>query len=133
MNPTQASLAQTCLDAAWTGAMSFPQIVGALMEEGFESYTVDFRRNVATYYLPDGDSLELAAHAVDAAVAEQFEVEPIKAAIKEAQEQVPGYTYTGFCAKVAAAGCAGYLVSFLGRRAVYIGRTGETHVEHFPQ
>ena len=133
MNPTQASLAQTCLDAARTGAMSFPQIVGALMEEGFESYTVDFRRNVATYYLPDGDSLELAAHAVDAAVAEQFEVEPIKAAIKEAQEQVPGYTYTGFCAKVAAAGCAGYLVSFLGRRAVYIGRTGETHVEHFPQ
>ena len=31
------------------------------------------------------------------------------------------------------AGCAGYLVSFPGRRAVYFGRTGETHVELFPR
>lgn len=38
----------------------------------------------------------------------------------------------GFCRKVAAAGCAGYVVSFPGRRAVYMGRTGETHVETFP-
>jgi len=34
---------------------------------------------------------------------------------------------------VVAAGCTGYLVSFPGQRAVYFGRTGETHVEHFPQ
>ena len=26
---------------------------------------------------------------------------------------------------------AGYIVSFLGRRALYFGRTAETHVEHF--
>jgi hypothetical protein len=32
-----------------------------------------------------------------------------------------------------AAGCAGYIVSFLGRRVVYFGRTAETHVEHFPK
>ena len=31
-----------------------------------------------------------------------------------------------------AAGCAGYIVSFLGRRVLYIGRTAETHVELFP-
>jgi len=35
-------------------------------------------------------------------------------------------------AQVKAAGCAGYLVSFLGRRVVYYGRSAETHVEHFP-
>jgi len=45
---------------------------------------------------------------------------------------VPGYTYAGFSAKVMAAGCAGYIVSFSGRRAVYLGRTAEIHVEHFP-
>ncbi len=45
---------------------------------------------------------------------------------------VPGYTYKGFCRKVAAAGCAGYIVSFSGRRALDIGRTAETHVELFP-
>lgn len=32
----------------------------------------------------------------------------------------------------AAAGFEGYLVSLPGRRAVYFGRTAETHVEHFP-
>lgn len=31
-----------------------------------------------------------------------------------------------------AAGCAGYLVSLPGRRVVYYGRTGETHVELIP-
>jgi hypothetical protein len=34
---------------------------------------------------------------------------------------------------VMAAGCAGYQVSFTGRRAVYYGTTAEVHVEHFPQ
>ncbi|MBS0332043.1 MAG: DUF1398 family protein [Proteobacteria bacterium] len=133
MTPKQAALAQTCLDGAGTGAMSFPQIVGALMQEGFESYAIDFRCAVATYYLPDGDSLQLPTHDIETPVAERFDVGPIKAAIGEAQQQAQGYTYEGFCKKVAAAGCAGYLVSLLVRRAVYIGRTGETHVEHFPQ
>lgn len=53
------------------------------------------------------------------------------AAIREAQALVPGYTYKGFCAKARAAGCAGYIVSFLGR-AVYFGRTAETLTEPFP-
>jgi uncharacterized protein YbcV (DUF1398 family) len=39
---------------------------------------------------------------------------------------MPGYTYMGFCAKVAQAGCAGYVVSLLGRRMLYYGRTCET-------
>jgi uncharacterized protein YbcV (DUF1398 family) len=43
-----------------------------------------------------------------------------------------GYTYQGFCSKVAGAGCAGYVVSLLGRRVLYYGRTGETHTEYFP-
>jgi uncharacterized protein YbcV (DUF1398 family) len=41
--------------------------------------------------------------------------------------------YRAFCRQIAAAGCAGYFVSLPGRRAVYYGRTGETHVEHFPR
>lgn len=35
--------------------------------------------------------------------------------------------------KLMAAGCAGYLVSFLGRRVVYFGRTAEIHIEEFPK
>jgi uncharacterized protein YbcV (DUF1398 family) len=126
------SIAKTCLEGAEGNTMTFPQIVGTLMHEGFESYAIDFRRAVATYYLPDGDSVELPTHKIDVPIAPTFHAASIRAAIKEAQQLVPGYTYKGFCWKVASAGCAGYIVSFSGRRALYVGRTAETHVEHFP-
>lgn len=112
--------------------MDFPQIVGTLIAAGFESYAVDFRRATATYYLPDGTSIELPAHRVDAMIAPAFDTARMQAAIREAQQQVAGYTYKGFCEKAALAGCAGYIVSFSGRRALYVGRTAETHIEHFP-
>ena len=132
MDDQRKAIAKTCLEAAERNAMTFPQIVGALMAAGFESYTIDFRRATATYYLADGDSVQLATQDTGMPVAPNFNSAQISAAIKEAQQLVPGYTYKGFCKKAAAAGCAGYVVSFSGRRALYIGRTGETHVEHFP-
>jgi len=132
MDDHRKAVARACLDAAEAGTMTFPQIVGTLMADGFESYLVDFRRAVTTYYLPDGDSIELPTHKIDVAIAPAFDVAPVQAAIREAQRLVPGYTYMGFCRKVASAGCDGYVVSFSGRRAVYFGRTAETHVELFP-
>jgi len=72
---------------------------------------------------PAADSGLLAAP-----VAEAFNTAAIQAAIREAQQLASGYTYTSFCRKVTDAGCAGYIVSFTGRRAVYFGRTAETHV-----
>ncbi len=130
MEPRLCQIAQTCLNGAESNAMTFPQIVATLTQEGFESYAIDFRRASATYYLSDGDHLTLPTHSGHTAIADTLNVSAIQAAIREAQQLVPGYTYAGFCAKVMAAGCAGYIVSFIGRRAVYFGRTGETHVEH---
>ena len=132
MDDRQKAVAKTCLEGAEGNTMTFPQIVGTLMEAGFESYTIDFRRAIATYYLPDGENIELATHQIDVPVAPTFDGTLIQAAIREAQQLVPGYTYKGFCTKAASAGCASYFVSFSGRRALYIGRTAETHVEHFP-
>lgn len=132
MTPEQETTARVCLEAAETGALDFPEIVSQLIEAGFESYTVDFRCSRNTYYLPDGDSLDLPGHAPEAPVAAALDTVAMQAAIREAQTKAPGYTYPGFCEKAARAGCAGYIVSFIGRRAVYVGRTGETHVEHFP-
>lgn len=132
MNDSKIAVARACLDASEGGTMTFPEIVGALMREGFEGYAIDFRRTTATYYLSDGDSAELPMHRVDGPVAPAFDAAKVQAAIREAQQLVPGYTYKGFCEKVVAAGCAGYVVSFSGRRALYIGRTAETHVELFP-
>ncbi len=132
MDSRLTEVAKACLEGGESGAMTFPQIVGTLMKEGFEGYAIDFRRATATYYLSDGDSVELKSHRIETRVAAAFDVGSVQAAIREAQQLIPGYTYSGFCRKVMAAGCAGYIVSFLGRRALYFGRTAETHVELFP-
>ena len=132
MDDHKKSVAKTCLEGAEGNTMTFPQIVNTLMQEGFEGYLIDFRREVAIFYMPDGDSVELPTHRIGVPVAPAFDSALIQAAIKEAQQLVPGYTYKGFCRKAASAGCAGYIVSFSGRRALYFGRTAETHVEHFP-
>lgn len=132
MDARLIDIAQTCLNGAENDAMTFPEIVGTLMHAGFESYAIDFRRASATYYLPCGDSVVLPTHRADAPVADALDSLAIQAAIREAQQLAPGYTYVGFCAKVMTAGCAGYIVSFSGRRAIYLGRTAETHVELFP-
>ncbi|WP_213741140.1 DUF1398 domain-containing protein [Bradyrhizobium sp. dw_411] len=131
MTPAQESLAKSCLLGAENDTMTFPEIVGALFQAGFESYAIDYRRCRAIYYLPDGQSTEYATHQ-SGPVAERFDVRAIQAAIRDAQQLVPDYTYKGFCQKVTKAGCAGYVVSFTGRRAVYMGRSAEIHVEYFP-
>lgn len=125
-------IAEACLHGSEIGTMTFPEIVGTLIAAGFDGYMVDLRRAAATYYLPDGSVIDLPAVRATQPVAAHFDATVVREAIREAQTQAPGYTYTGFCAKVAGAGCAGYLVSFPGRRVLYVGRTGETHTEHFP-
>jgi uncharacterized protein YbcV (DUF1398 family) len=133
MDARICDIAEDSLHAAESGARTFPEIVAQLIAAGFESYAIDFRRATATYYLPDGDSVVIPTqrHATPVAVA--LDAGVLVAAIREAQRSAPGYTYAGFCEKVMAGGCAGYIVSFSGRRAVYFGRDAETHVEHFPR
>ncbi len=130
MSTRWKDIARSCLDGAESGTMSFPRIVATLIEAGFDGYAVDLRRATAIYYRPDGEAVELQA-ARTRPVAEHFDAATVRQAIGEAQALVPGYTYHGFCAKVAGAGCAGYLVSFPGKRVLYHGRTGETHTEYF--
>ena len=132
MTTTQQAIAHACLDGAETGRMTFPQIVGTLIEAGFDGYAVDLRQATATYYLSDGEAIALPARKSPVTVAATFDAAIVREAIGEAQALIPGYTYAGFCDKVAGAGCAGYLVSFPGKRVLYYGRDGETHTEYFP-
>jgi uncharacterized protein YbcV (DUF1398 family) len=132
MNPQIKDIAYKCLEGAESSSMTFPQIVSTLMEAGFEGYFADLRRGMVSYYLPSGDSVELSGAKASMPVAAAFNAAVVREAIREAQTLAPGYTYMGFVAKVAGAGCAGYIVSFLGRRVLYFGRTADTHVEHFP-
>jgi uncharacterized protein YbcV (DUF1398 family) len=132
MNSNWKDVACATLEGSESGAMTFPQSVRMLMEAGFDGYAVDFRRSTRTYYMPDGEAIELETERTKVRVAERFDAIMIKKAILEAQALVPGYSYKGFCEKVVEAGCAGYLVSLVGQRALYYGRTGETHTEYFP-
>ena len=59
-----------------------------------------------------------------------FSAAGVEAAVRAAQSGT--IDYKAFCAQIAAAGCVGYFVSLTGRRAVYYGGSGDSHVEHFP-
>ncbi len=132
MSTNWQDVARATLEGAESDAMTFPQSVQLLAEAGFDGYDVDFRRATRTYYRPDGPTIDMETERLSTPVAARFDAAAIKEAVREAQTQVSGYTYRGFCAKVMGAGCAGYLVSILGARVVYYGRTGETHTEYFP-
>lgn len=131
MDTEHRDLARACLEGAEAGEMTFPDVVGALTTAGFDGYAVDFRRGEATYFLPDGEFVDVRAHR-RFHVAQAFDGKVVREAIREAQQAVDGHTYKGFCTKVTEAGCAAYVVSFPGRRVLYYGRTGETHTEFFP-
>ena len=132
MNTHWQDVARATLEGSESGRMTFPDSLRALAEAGVDGYAVDFRRSTRTYYRPDGEPLELKTEPTPTPVAELFDAAVVRQAIGEAQSLAPGYTYQGFCAKVAGAGCAGYLVSLVGKRVLYYGRTGETHTEYFP-
>lgn len=133
MTEDQAAVALATMIGAQEDTMSFPETCARLMAAGFERYCIDYARATRICYLPDGDSILHETHKVTAPIGPVFNIAAIRAAIAEAQANGPDYTYRDFSEKAVAAGCAAYLVSFSGRRAVYFGRTGETHVEHFPQ
>lgn len=132
MDVEQTTAAHACLRAAHEGTLSFPEIAARLTAAGFEGYLVDYRRNVQTFYLPDGDSIAFDMAPLAGPIAQRFDAREVGRLVAWAQSDSKDYSYVAFCNDVKAAGCAAYLVSFLGRRVVYLGRTAETHVEHFP-
>ena len=119
-----------CTRASDEERVSFPEVVAMLAEAGVERYQADLVRSIKTYYTPTGAAYEVEAHHVDAEIAEAFSAAGVEAAVRGSQSGA--IKYQEFCRRIAEAGCAGYLVTLLGRRAVYYGRDGETHVEHFP-
>jgi uncharacterized protein YbcV (DUF1398 family) len=133
MDGSLVAVARDCLDAAYDGSRDFPDIVGTLILAGFEGYSVDYRRGITTYHHGDGSSVDIDNRPSDAHVALAFDQDGIVAQIRWAQSGDADYSYGAFCDNAKGAGCAGYIVSFPGRRVLYYGRTAETHVEHFPQ
>jgi uncharacterized protein YbcV (DUF1398 family) len=109
---------------------TFPQVLEKLAGVGIEGYLCDLRHATKTYYMPDGDNVVVSGHTANTSISERFDAMRISAAVRQSQRNE--HTYRDFCRKIAEAGCAGYIVTLLGRRAVYFGRDGEVYTEHFP-
>lgn len=130
MKPAVETLIRHIFQQSGDGRMHFGQVVAALLEAGVESYGVDYRAARVTYFLPDGDTLDLALEGEPAAVAGAFSAEALIAAIRAAQRG--DVMYPQFKKLSQAAGCIGYTVWLSGRHVSYYGRNGEVHIEHFP-
>lgn len=130
MDPTVKSSIENCTRASDDGSASFPEIVARLASVGVERYHADLTRAEKIYYLPSGESHAVPDAALRVAPEAAFAAAGVDAAVRASQARQ--IDYREFCRRIAAAGCVGYLVSLAGRRAVYYGRTGETHVEPFP-
>jgi uncharacterized protein YbcV (DUF1398 family) len=130
MNSEQIATLQTCSRGALTGELTFPEIVGRLNALGVERYHADFSRGEITYYFPDGDSLVVPTPHAAHPTGTEFSATAVEAAVRQSQRYE--HTYPDFIRKTMAAGCVGYFVQITGRRAIYFGRRGESHVELFP-
>ena len=130
MNVEQTQVIQRCAQGALTGEVTFPEIVGRLTQIGVERYHADYSRSEITYYLADGDSLVVATPHPSHTIAVEFTASAVEAAVRQSQRNE--HTYLDFIRKTMAAGCVGYFVQITGRRAIYFGRNGEMHTEHFP-
>jgi len=130
MNADHTQVIQGCSRGALTGEVTFPEIVGRLAQIGVERYHADYSRQEITYYMVDGDSLVVPTPHPPHATAHEFSASAVEAAVRQSQRNE--HSYMDFIQKTMAAGCVGYFVQITGRRVIYFGRQGESHVEHFP-
>ena len=117
--------------ATQEGRMTFPQVVGKLLEIGVESYLVDFAAGRKTYYLGRRRNVyrsdDSQARSGGGGV---FRRPDLVAAIRGAQADT--VRYPEFVKRSTAAGVIGYWAFLTGKRVIYFGRKGESHVEYFP-
>lgn len=130
MNAEQTAAIRACVAASLAGTLQFPQIVQQLISIGVERYHADYSRQETTYYLTSGESLVVEVPHEAQPTAMEFSASAVEQAVRQSQRGE--HSYRDFVRKTQAAGCVGYFVQLTGRRVIYFGRCGESHVELFP-
>jgi uncharacterized protein YbcV (DUF1398 family) len=130
MSTERGQVIQECVRGSLAGALTFPEVVGRLAAIGVERYHADYSRREITYYFPNGESLVVASPHPAHPTGNGFAASAVEAAVRQSQRGE--HTYLEFIEKTMAAGCVGYFVQISGRRVIYFGRRGESHVEEFP-
>jgi len=123
-------LIRQTFEASQAGTIHFGQVIAALMSVDVESYFVDYRTRQIIYYFPNDEVFSLNYEAENEVFGQSFVQTDVKAAIVGAQKGE--VMYPEFKKLTQKAGCIGYFVWIKGRHVSYLGRNGETHVEHFP-
>ena len=135
-NQETIAVLHECSERSVAGNITFPEVIGKLMEVGIESYHADLYRREKTYYAADGDSHVESETGLDAkvfnagAVAKELHPNSVKETLRQIQHKE--IDYQQFLRGILSAGVANYCVYLTGKRAVYIARNGDEYVERFP-
>lgn len=131
MKHEQMMVAETCARQSAAGEIGFGEVVGRLLEAGFERYHADYSRLETTYYTVEGESCVVPmALDHDAPIARAFSAEAVAEGVRQSQRGE--IMYPQFTKQALAAGCVGYFVQLTGKCVQYFGRNGEMHTEWFP-
>ena len=119
------------LAGSQAGKLTFPEVVGMLVNAGVESYFADLLRGQETFYTTDGETHRERMTLPPSKIAADFSQSALVAAIRAAQtDQI---RYPEFVKQATAAGTIGYWAFLAGKKVIYFGRKGEFHVEEFPR
>jgi uncharacterized protein YbcV (DUF1398 family) len=121
---------RAALEGSEAGRLTFPEVVQMLLGAGVESYCADLMQGTDTFYVPNGETHVEKMKLARGKIAESFSQDGLIAAIRTVQKDE--IRYPEFLRRIMAAGVAAYRVFLTGKRAVYIGRKGEIHIEEFP-
>ena len=125
----KTELMQAALRKSEAGELRFPEVIWMLHEAEVDAYHVDFLHGDDTFYLLDGTTHTEPIEVRE--VASEFSRDGVIDAIRGAQAD--RIRYPEFVRRILASGVASYRVHLTGKRAVYVGRKGEMHVEEFPK
>ena len=126
-----SDLLRKTLHDSEAGAATFPDVVRTLILANCEGYLKDLASGTVTFYMADGATHTERLSLTLPAIPETFDQPALVDAIRAAQRDE--IRYPEFILRAVRAGTAAYRVCITGARAVYLGRKGDLHVEHFPQ
>lgn len=114
------------------GTMSFPEVVGQLLDAGVEYYHVDYLGMRKTFYSANGNAVVTPINYEGLPpVAAEFDTAALQADILDSQRN--NQPYRNFTRRAMEAGTQGYYAFLRGKRVTYFGRQGDQHTEWFPQ
>jgi uncharacterized protein YbcV (DUF1398 family) len=114
------------------GTITFPEVVGRLLQAGVEYYHVDYVARRKAFYAAGGSAVTVTPIDYEGLpeVPPDFDPAAVQAAILDSQRH--GQLYRDFTRRVMAAGVLGYFAFLRGKRVTYLGRSGDQHTEWFP-